>query len=233
MKSAVLTLYSGPLSLYSKKVELALHEKGIAFERIVAPFTQDGGYSPRLPAVVAANPKAQVPVLVDGDLTIWDSTVILEYLEDAHPVPPLFPSSAVERARCRILDVFADEVMIVPIRDLMHRTASRPDPARWSAAEERAAKAEATLDGMFADLDGRLSGQTCFCGSLSVADISVFMAVLYALRLGGPPIDRHLELRRWFKELSSRPAFAAILSEVAAADRDLSTPVEGAYRGLS
>ena len=71
-------LYSGPLSLFSRKVEVALHEKGLPFERVFVPFSQAKGYSPKHPDVAAANPKAQVPVLVDGDLTLFDSTVILE-----------------------------------------------------------------------------------------------------------------------------------------------------------
>src|SRR5271163_616489 len=96
-------LYSGPLSLFSRKAEIALNEKGVPFERIMVPFCQAQGYSPKHPAVLAANPKGQVPVLVDGDLTLFDSTLIFEYLEDAYPVPPLYPKGAADRARCRLL----------------------------------------------------------------------------------------------------------------------------------
>jgi glutathione S-transferase len=84
-------LYSGPLSLFSRKVEIALQEKSLAFERVMVPFSQAQGYSPKHPAVLAANPKSQVPVLIDGDLTLFDSTLILEYLEDAYPRPALWP----------------------------------------------------------------------------------------------------------------------------------------------
>src|SRR3954451_9976116 len=56
-------LYSGPLSLFSRKVEIALHEKGLAFERVMVRFTQTEGYHPKHPDVLAANPKGQVPVL--------------------------------------------------------------------------------------------------------------------------------------------------------------------------
>jgi hypothetical protein len=48
-------LYSGPLSLFSRKVEIALDEKGLAFERIMVPFSQEKGYSPKHPVVLAAN----------------------------------------------------------------------------------------------------------------------------------------------------------------------------------
>src|SRR6266704_5867910 len=102
-------LYSGPLSLFARKVEIALGEKGLAFEREMVPFTQAAGYAPKHPAVLAANPKAQVPVLVDGDLTLFDSTLIFEYLEDAYATPPLYPPGAKARARCRLIELSADE----------------------------------------------------------------------------------------------------------------------------
>ena len=94
-------LYSGPVSLFSRKVEIALGEKGQVYEREMVPFTQAGGYSPKHPAVLAANPKGQVPVLVDGDLTLCDSTLILDYLEDAYPTPALYPADPKAKARCR------------------------------------------------------------------------------------------------------------------------------------
>ena len=179
-------LYSGPLSLFSRKVEIALREKGLPFERIEVPFSQTRGYSPKHSDVLAANPKGQVPVLVDGDLTLYDSTLILEYLEDAHPEPPLLPQTPRERARCRLLDLFADEVMLAPLRALMHRTEpGARESERWEVNEPRAREAEAVLDGHFADLDRKLQGKDYLCGAFSAADISVFMAVLWTRRLGG------------------------------------------------
>src|SRR6202140_2366359 len=108
-------LYSGRPSLFWGRVVIALAGKGLAFEREMVPFTQVKGYAPKHPAVLAANPKGQVPVLVDGDLTLFDSTVILEYLEDAHPVPPLYPAGAAARARCRRLELTADEILLPPL----------------------------------------------------------------------------------------------------------------------
>src|SRR3546814_3731201 len=109
-------LYSGPRRLFARKVEIALGEKGLAFEREMAPFSQGEGYSPKHPAVLAANPKGQVPVLVDGDLTLFDSTVIFEYLEDAYPQPPLMPRQPAARAQCRLLELTADEILLRPLR---------------------------------------------------------------------------------------------------------------------
>jgi glutathione S-transferase len=223
-------LYSGPLSLFSRKVEIALHEKGLAFERVMVPFTQTVGYSPKNAEVLRINPKGQVPVLIDGDLELYDSTVIIEYLAETYPQVSLFPASAKDRARCRLLDVFADEVMLVPLRALMHRTSPRPaDPQAWLSLEATAKDACVVLARYLAELDQRLRGVNYFCGKLSAADISVFMAVLFSQRLGGPSIKGHAALLQWYQNLSARPAFANGLAEIKAADLALSTPVEGAY----
>lgn len=216
-----ITLYSGPLSLFSRKVEIALAEKGLAYERIMVPFTQAEGYRPKHPAVLAANPKGQVPVLVDGDLTLFDSTVILDYLEDAYPAPPLYPRDAAGRARCRLAELEADEIVMPDVRPLMHRS-EPPDPARREAQEAGARQAEEALRGHWRRLDERLAGHEFLFDALTVADIALFMTVLFALRLRGPKLDGFPALAGWYERLSARPAFAKVLSEVAAADRELS-----------
>jgi glutathione S-transferase len=85
-------LYSGPLSMFGAKAEIALGEKGIAFELEMVPFEMKTLYQPKHPEVARINPKRQVPVLVDGDLEIFDSTQIFEYLETIRPAPALWPS---------------------------------------------------------------------------------------------------------------------------------------------
>lgn len=225
-------LFTGPLSLFARKVEIALLEKGRPFERVLVPFSQTQGYHPKHPEVLAANPKGQVPVLVDGDLAVFDSTVIFEYLEDAYPKPALYPRDAAERARCRLLDLYADEIMLMPIRALMHRnTPGARDPERWKANEARAKEAQAELERHFAELESRLGSRQHFCGAFGAADISVFMMVFWTLRLGGPGLERHSDLAAWYRRLLRRPAFAGVVSEIIAADRELSAPVEGAYGG--
>jgi len=218
-------LYSAPVSLFARKVEIALHEKSIPFERIMVPFTQERGYQPKHPDVLANNPKGQVPVLIDGDLTLYDSTVILEYLEDAHPSPPLYPIGAAPRARCRQLEMFADEILLPPVRLLMHRTA-RPDPDRHAEREAAAVAAYPAITAHYATLSAALGAQDYLCGALSVADIAAFVVILYALRLGGPGLVETPNLRAWYTRLLSRSAFGKIAEEIAAADREISYPVK-------
>jgi glutathione S-transferase len=78
------------------------------------------------------------------------------------------------------------------------------------------------IEARFAELDGRLGVQDFFCGALSVADIGLFMTVLFTQRLGGPPLDAHPSLGAWYRRLLDRPAFAKAAGEIAAADRELS-----------
>jgi glutathione S-transferase len=227
-----LKLYTGPLSLFARKAEIALLEKGLSFERVMVPFSQTKGYDPKHPEVLAANPKGQVPVVIDGQLALFDSTVIFEYLEDAYPEPPLYPREPAERARCRLFDLFADEIMLMPLRLLMHRnTPGERDPERWASSEAKARDAEAALDRHFQDLERKLGEKDYLCGAFGAADISVFMMVFWTMRLGGPVLDGHRALARWYQRLASRPAFARVTSEIIAADRDLSAPVEGAFGG--
>ena len=223
-------LYSGPLSLFSRKVEIVLAEKNLAFERLLVPFSQTKGYAPKHPAVLAANPKAQVPVLVDGDVTLYDSTVIAEYLEDKYPDPSLFPREPAARARCRLLELEADDVLLIPVRDLMFRSEPPgPDSARREELERSALKAEDVILKNYAALSAKLGTQDYFCATFSVADIATFMNIHHGLRLGAPPVSDHQNLSAWHARLAKRPSFAAVIAEMAAADRELSHPVP-AYR---
>ena len=189
----------------------------------MVPFSQERGYAPKHPDVLAANPKGQVPVLVDGGLTLFNSTVILEYLEDAYPDPPLYPADAKARAECRILELYADEILLPDIRRLMHR--SEPpaaDPHRRTQQEEGAKEGEAALLRRWAELERRLGHGAWFGGAFSVADIALFMAVLFVQRLHGPKLDGFPALAGWYARAAERPSIAPVVSEVAEADRTLS-----------
>ena len=223
-------LYSGPLSLFARKVEIVLAEKALAFDRVMVPFTQTKGYLPKNPAVLAANPKGQIPVLVDGDLVLYDSTIIIEYLEEAYPAHPLFPEEPKARARCRLLELEADEVLLVPVRALMHRSEPPGQHTARRVEQERvAAKAENTILDHYTTLTAKLGGQEFLCRDFSVADIATFMNIHHGLRLGAPPLADHQNLFAWHSRLAKRPSFAAVIAEMAAADRELSHPVP-AYR---
>jgi RNA polymerase-associated protein len=96
-------LYEHPVSPYAQKVKIALAEKGVPFETRLPDLL--GGEDP---AFAAANPRREVPALVDGDVAVFDSTVILEYIEDRWPTPPLLPREPAARARARMIEELCD-----------------------------------------------------------------------------------------------------------------------------
>lgn len=216
-------LYSGPLSLFSRKIEIALAEKGLVHDRVMVPFTQEAGYSPKHPDVLAVNPKGQVPVLLDGDVSLFDSTLIFEYLEDAYPEPPLYPVGANARARCRTFELAADEILLPQVAALMYRTEPvNPDIETQRRVEADGERAEREIDAYYAGLDLALEVDGYLCGEFSVADIAMFMTILFANRLGAPNLADHPTLFAWFERVGSRPSAAAAAREIATADRELS-----------
>src|SRR5687768_14281965 len=123
----MIKLYSGPLSMFGAKAEIALREKGVDIDLEMVSFSQAQGYNPRHPEVLRINPKRQVPVLIDGDVELYDSTQIFEYCEDRWPQPPLWPAASSERARARQLEHASDEVFVPNVIKLMGMRAM-PDP---------------------------------------------------------------------------------------------------------
>jgi glutathione S-transferase len=117
-------IYSGPLSMFGAKVEIAVREKGIDFDLVMVPFDPARGYDPKHPDVDRINPKRQVPVLIDGELELFDSTQIFEYLEDLVPQPPLWPRAPVARAQARLLEHRSDEVYCPAVRQVAGAMAS-------------------------------------------------------------------------------------------------------------
>jgi len=92
-----LACYSDPADHYSHRVRLVLAEKGVSAEIIDV---EPGRCPPKLAEV---NPYASVPTLVDRDLALYESTVVMEYLDERYPHPPLLPVYPVARANSRLL----------------------------------------------------------------------------------------------------------------------------------
>jgi glutathione S-transferase len=202
--NAKITLYSGPLSMFGAKAEIAAYEKGLAFELIMVPFEMKTLYQPKHPEVLRVNPKRQVPVLIDDDLEIFDSTQIFEYFESIKPEPALWPADPKTRARARLLEHKSDEVYFPPIIRLMGLQATPDDPA---AVEARAA-ALAFYDGM----EKAMGDKEWLAGSYSYADIAFYMAQIFGDRMGAPMTDAHPKLQAWRDRMSARPPVRQVAS---------------------
>ena len=195
-------LYSGPLSMFGAKAEIAAREKGLDVELIMVPFEMRRLYEPKHPEVARINPKRQVPVLVDdgpgGQLEIFDSTQIFEYFETVKPEPPLWPAEPKARARARLLEHKSDEVYFPHIIRLMGLQATPEDPAAVMA-RDGAAK-------FYDEIEHTLGEQEWLAGSYSYADIAFYMAQLFGARMGAQMTDAHPKLHAWRDRMSARPA---------------------------
>ncbi len=95
-RRSVMTLYSDPGCLYSHRTRIVLAEKGISIDIV----NVEGGALPE--DLLDLNPYHSVPTLVDRDLVLYDSRVIIEYLDERFPHPPLMPVDPVSRAHVRL-----------------------------------------------------------------------------------------------------------------------------------
>lgn len=89
-------LYHHPFSTFSRRVRMQLAEKGVAVDESVVRLEAKENKSD---AYRALNPYGRVPTLVDGDLVLYESSAIMDYLEAVYPEPSLLPKSAKDRAR--------------------------------------------------------------------------------------------------------------------------------------
>lgn len=185
-------LYSGPLSMFGAKAEIALREKGFDFELEMVPFEMKALYEPKHPEVVRINPKRQVPVLIDGELELFDSTQIFEYLETLKREPALWPAEPRARARARLLEHKSDEVYFPHIVRLM------TDP-KAPGAHEAAGRC-------YEEMEHTLGGGEWLSGAYSFADIAFYMAQLFGERMGAPVPVELTRLQAWRDRMSDRPA---------------------------
>jgi glutathione S-transferase len=101
-----LELHTWSISPYSRKVKMALAYKGLSYVEHAAPLTARK-------EIQARTGKSQLPVLVDGERWITDSTDILAYLEEKWPSPSIYPADPADKLRCLLLEDWADETLTI------------------------------------------------------------------------------------------------------------------------
>jgi glutathione S-transferase len=213
-------LYSGPLSMFGAKAEIALREKGVDFELEMVPFSQQQGYSPKHPEVARVNPKRQVPVLIDGVVEIYDSTQIFEYCEDRWPDNELWPMTIPQRARARQLELASDELFFPHVVRLMTLRA-KPDPVDspdWIRARD-------SIEAYYAKMEESLVEREFLAGPFTYADIAFYMASFFAARHTVPFGPQHPNLLAWRKRVAERPSVRTVLDRMADYLRSIGYPV--------
>lgn len=162
------TLHYGSGSPFAWKVWLALEHKQLPYDLRVIQFDRGDHKTPEF---LQLNPRGKVPVLVDGDLVLWESGAILEYLEDRYPERPLLPSTPEARAYQRRLVSEAESYLYIAQRELMRATLFTPE------AERDPARIAAAIDAVVPELErfaGYLRGEWFGGATLSLADLTIY-----------------------------------------------------------
>ena len=214
------------VSPYVRKVLAVMEIKGIDYE--VDPITPFFGNE----EFGRLSPLRRIPVLVDGDLVLTDSTVICEYLDETHRDPPLLPSEPKERARARWLDEFADTRLgVVFIWGLFYP--KMVHPRVWGEpGDENRIQASLTVEipAALDYLEGELPDSGYIFGQMGLADISVatfFRNAHYA----GFTVDpsRWPKTARFVETVLGHPIFQKLLK---LEQIQLGTSIEGRRKAL-
>jgi glutathione S-transferase len=198
-------LHYHPLSIYSRRVTIALLEKQIAYQPIVVdmPARQH-----REPSYLKLNPYGRVPTLEHDDFVLFESTAILNYLEALHPAPALLPAGAQHRAlvdmHIKLCDLQMSryvEAIIFPKRFLPRE--------RWDEAAMAAAKR--LIEKHLAIVGAQLNDKTYLVAEqFTLADLCYlpFLEFLPLMEIEPSP-----EVAAWAERLLSRPTARATKPE--------------------
>jgi glutathione S-transferase len=199
----MIKLYTFPPSTNSRKVRIALLEKGLEFERINVDLSKKEQKSPEY---LKIHPFGQIPALDDEGFIIYDSTIINEYLEDEYPYPSLMPSGSEGRARARLMEDLRDthfNPYFVHIIQEMRKPEGERDSQRIDNAKTEIARC-------FDRIEAALNGKEYLAGPFSLADVA-FMSNIELLDRFAIPVeaDKYKNTAAWIARLKARPSFAA------------------------
>ncbi|MGE5146097.1 MAG: glutathione S-transferase family protein [Candidatus Eiseniibacteriota bacterium] len=235
----MLTLYHHNISVCAQKVRVQLAEKRIPYEARHVDLMKSEHLQP---AYLKINPKGLVPALVHDGAPVTESTVIMEYIEDVFPEPPLRPAAPLDRAHMRQWAKVPDEGIHIACASVTYaaafaeqlkkhhsraemeeRLAKLPDQKRAERQRqilERGFEApfvrDAVLlhDKMLADMEKSLADGPWLAGqSFSLGDIAIIPYVTRLDRLGLDGMwAGRPRVTDWFARVQARPSFAAAIT---------------------
>ena len=203
-------LHGASGSPFVRKVQVALALKGLPYEQIQQlPFTRDAEYR-------KINPLGKIPTLQDGNLTVCDSTVICEYLEDAYPDVPLYPANPADRARARWLEELGGSRVAELAAGIFFQRFMRPMVLKQEPDEELVAKIiDRQLPPLLDYLEAEVPAQGFIFGAFMMADMSLMSPFVNAAYAGYA-----VDAQRWpiFTDFIARVKAHPVVSEVLAAE---------------
>lgn len=190
---------------FGQKVRIVLAEKGLSYELIEVDITKGEN---RRPEFLRLNPYGRVPVLIDEDTTVYDSTIINEYLEDEYPEPPVLPAvgNSSLRARARLFEDFADTSFTPQVGQLMVEMA-KPEAERDT---ERLGRLQQGVGRVLDYLNHELQGQQFLASNFSIADIGFAPRLLVLQALGIEAGQNRVNVEAWMNRLLERTSIANV-----------------------
>lgn len=199
----MITLYHYPDCPYSQKVRVVMAEKDLEYERVLVDLRKN---EQRAPEFLKLNPYGKVPVLIDEEIVIYDSTIINEYLEDEYPAPRLMPEDSASCARVRLLEDFCDNSFIPPTLIILAELA-RPQAERDG---EKLRRFQGEIVRVLAHLDAQLDGKQYLVGDFSLADCAFAPRLMILPQLGVEVDARMQNVGGWITRLRERPSVRAL-----------------------
>jgi stringent starvation protein A len=183
----VLTLYDADRCPYCARVRIVLAEKGLEYEPVFVDLDERPAW------IYDKNPLGKVPVLEEDGLVLPESAVIMEYLEERYPEPPLWPADAAQRAEGRLLVERFDRF-------------SRP----YYSLRRGDESSRPRLGEQLAELDALLEIRPFLTGrDYGLADIAYLPWILRARANLGVELGEYPRLEGWAQEVADRPPVAA------------------------
>jgi len=191
----MMVLYSGTTCPFSQRCRLVLFEKGMDFE------IKDVDLFKKPEDINVMNPYGQVPILVERDLTLYESNIINEYIDERFPHPQLMPADPVMRARARLFLFNFEVELFSQIDPLEHGNQKQQDKARQQVADRLS-----ELAPVFAKQKYMLGDE------FSMLDVAI-SPLLWRLDYYGITLPKPAApLMKYGERLFSRPAFIEALT---------------------
>ena len=197
-------LYDAVPSSNSDRTKIALHEKGLPYERITLVLANK---DQKRPEFLKLNPYGKVPVIDDDGKILFESCIINEYLDERYPNPSLMPKDPYLRGRSRVLVDYALNYMHEPywaLRGEMLKPAGARDKA---VIEEK----HRVLRELMQYLEAALGDKNYFLGDLSLADVAIIPRALRMETYGALPAPSLQKLNAWLQRMKERPSVKQIL----------------------
>jgi len=207
----MMKLYNGNFSPNALRVRAVIYELGIEVEKIEVDLRKGDN---RTPEYLKLNPNAKVPVLVDGDLVIWESRAINAYLASKYPEKGLYPADLATRA---VIDQWS-YWQAIHLGPAMQRVAfERVLKAAFGrgAADEAVVAAELKNVDQFLDVFeiGLADGRDWIAGKLSLADFALASTFMYRVA-AGLPVAKRPKVDAWIARMEQRPSWQKATGEL-------------------